>query len=199
MQRQSLGSPVTKLHANGGADTLSSSDIKLVYKDLPSSSLTPDDDDLDHKSIKPRRFSSSSTSPLSSVLSSPPPAPEKLIHLIPFLTVFCFLVLFLVSHNPSQSDLAQFNGFKRVSNHIGIMQFELIYSLFLPFPFTLFFFFFGVVIVEEAIESVDDVSGLSSVRRGNLLAIRSFRNLQEIAADKRASLKVRSHRKFAHF
>ncbi|KAJ6703912.1 PROTEIN putative-RELATED [Salix viminalis] len=170
MQRQSLGSPVTKLHANGGADTLSSSDIKLVYKDLPSSSLTPDDDDLDHKSIKPRRFSSSSTSPLSSVLSSPPPTPEKLIHLIPFLTLFCFLVLFLVSHNPSQSDLAQFNGFKRVSNHI-----------------------------EEEIESADDVSGLSSVRRGNLLAIRSFRNLQEIAADKRASLKGRSHRKFAHF
>ncbi|KAJ6943051.1 hypothetical protein NC652_008753 [Populus alba x Populus x berolinensis] len=167
MQRQSLGSPVTKLHTNGGADTLSSSDNKLLFKDLPSSSLTPDADDLDHKSIKPRRFSSSS---LSSILSSPAPAPEKLIHLIPFLTLFCFLVLFLVSHNPSQSDLAQFNGFKRVSSHI-----------------------------EEAIESVGDVSGLSAVRRGDVLAIRSFRNLQEIAADKRAPLKVRSHRKFSHF
>ena len=103
MQRQSLGSPVTKLHTNGGADTLSSSDNKLLFKDLPSSSLTPDADDLDHKSIKPRRFSSSSTSSLSSILSSPAPAPEKLIHLIPFLTLFCFLVLFLVSHNPSQA------------------------------------------------------------------------------------------------
>ncbi|XP_011028134.1 PREDICTED: uncharacterized protein LOC105128248 [Populus euphratica] len=170
MQRQSLGSPATKLHTNGGTDTLSSSDNKLLFKDLPSSSLTPDADDLDHKSIKPRRFSSCSTSSLSSILSSPPPAPEKLIHLIPFLTLFCFLVLFLVSHNPSQSDLAQFNGFKRLSNHI-----------------------------EEAIESVGDVSGLSAVRRGDVLAIRSFRNLQEIAADKRAPLKVRSHRKFAHF
>ncbi|KAJ6933192.1 hypothetical protein NC651_008571 [Populus alba x Populus x berolinensis] len=137
MQRQSLGSPVTKLHTNGGADTLSSSDNKLLFKDLPSSSLTPDADDLDHKSIKPRRFSSSS---LSSILSSPAPAPEKLIHLIPFLTLFCFLVLFLVSHNPSQSDLAQFNGFKRISSHIGIMQFELIYSL--HFLFLVFYFYF---------------------------------------------------------
>uniref|UniRef100_A0A2K2BX71 Uncharacterized protein n=1 Tax=Populus trichocarpa TaxID=3694 RepID=A0A2K2BX71_POPTR len=116
MQRQSLGSPVTKLHPHGGADTLLSNDTKPVFKDLPpSTSPAPDADDLDHKSTKPRRFFSSS-----SVLSSAPPKPEKLIHLIPFLTLFCFLVLFLVSHTPSQSDLAQFNGF---SNHIGTMQF----------------------------------------------------------------------------
>jgi hypothetical protein len=62
-----------------------------------------------------------------------------------------------------------------------------------------FIFIFWVVIVEEAIESVGGVSGLSTVRRGDVLAVRSFRNLQEIAADKRAPLKVRSHRKFAHF
>ncbi|CAK7356082.1 unnamed protein product [Dovyalis caffra] len=167
MQRQSLGSPGTKLHNHGGTDTLLTNDTKLVFKDLPSTSLTPDPDDLDHKSTIPRRFSSPSSSSLS-VLSSPSSNPEKLIHLIPLLTLFCFLVLFLVSHNPSQSDLAQFNGFKRFSNHI-----------------------------EEATETIGGLD--DKVRRGDVLAIRSFRNLQEIAADKRASLKSRSHRKFANF
>ncbi|KAJ6714779.1 PROTEIN putative-RELATED [Salix viminalis] len=93
-----------------------------------------------------------------------PPKPEKLIHLIPFLILFCFLVLFLLSHTPSQSDLAQFNGFY---NHI-----------------------------DAASESID---ALSEVRRGDVLAIRSFRNLQGIAADELTSLKYRFHRKFAHF
>ncbi|KAL9406106.1 hypothetical protein Peur_003078 [Populus x canadensis] len=160
MQRQSLGSPVTKLHPHGEADTLLSNDTKPVFKELPpSTSLAPDADDLDHKSTKPRRFFSSS-----SVLSSAPPKPEQLIHLIPFLTLFCFLVLFLVSHTPSQSDLAQFNG---LSNHI-----------------------------EAASESI---GGLSEVRRGDVLATRSFGNLQEIAADELTSLKYRFHRKLAHF
>ncbi|KAG5222513.1 Cysteine-rich venom protein [Salix suchowensis] len=155
MQRLSLGSPVTKLHPHGGADTL------LCKNDTkPSStSLSPDADDLDHKSTKRRRFSSSL-----SVLSPAPPKPEKLIHLIPFLILFCFLVLFLLSHTPSQSDLARFNGFY---NHI-----------------------------EAASESID---ALSEVRRGDVLAIRSFRNLQGIAADELTSFKYRFHRKFAHF
>ncbi|KAL5230963.1 hypothetical protein ABZP36_029739 [Zizania latifolia] len=30
-------------------------------------------------------------------------APDKSIHLIPVLTLFCFLVLFLLSHDPSSS------------------------------------------------------------------------------------------------
>ncbi|KAJ6426938.1 hypothetical protein OIU84_022520 [Salix udensis] len=107
MQRLSLGSPVTKLHPHGGADTL------LCKNDTkpPSTSLSTDADDLDHKSTKRRRFSSSLP-----VLSPAPPKPEKLIHLIPFLILFCFLVLFLLSHTPSQSDLAQFNG---SYNHIA--------------------------------------------------------------------------------
>ncbi|KAF9689631.1 hypothetical protein SADUNF_Sadunf01G0112400 [Salix dunnii] len=161
MQRQSLGSPVTKLHPHGGADTLSrKQDTKPVFKDRPpSTSLSPDADDLDHKSTKPRRFSSSL-----SVLSPAPPKPEKIIHLIPFLILFCFLVLFLLSHTPSQSDLAQFNGFY---NHI-----------------------------EAAGGSID---ALNEVRRGDVLEIRSFRNLQGIAADELTSLEYRFHRKFAHF
>ncbi|KAG8084278.1 hypothetical protein GUJ93_ZPchr0010g7378 [Zizania palustris] len=31
------------------------------------------------------------------------PPPDKSIHLIPLLTLFCFLVLFLLSHDPSSS------------------------------------------------------------------------------------------------
>lgn len=50
--------------------------------------------------------------------------------------------------------------------------------------------------VEAASESID---ALSEVRRGDVLAIRSFRNLQGIAADELTSLKYRFHRKFAHF
>ncbi|KAF5735044.1 hypothetical protein HS088_TW15G00543 [Tripterygium wilfordii] len=96
MQRQSLGSPVTKLHSHGGAktDTLLNEDLKR--KDLPSPIVLTDNDVVEErKAAKPRRFS---TSP-----QSPPPKPEKLVHLIPVLTLFCFLVLYLFSHTPAPS------------------------------------------------------------------------------------------------
>ncbi|KAF9615028.1 hypothetical protein IFM89_021599 [Coptis chinensis] len=38
---------------------------------------------------------------------------DKSIHLIPLLTVFCFLILYLVSHDPLQQELVHINGFKR--------------------------------------------------------------------------------------
>ncbi|KAJ8773972.1 hypothetical protein K2173_009403 [Erythroxylum novogranatense] len=139
MQRQSLGSPVPKFH-----------------------DVTDDD-----KTAKPRRSLTPSSLP-SPPLPLPPSSakPEKLIHLIPFLIFFCFLVLYLASHTPPQSDLAQFNGFKLSSKLIDT--------------------------------STSEVKRLSELRRGNVLAIRSFRNLQE-AADKRASLRLRPHRKVAGF
>ncbi|XP_051119574.1 uncharacterized protein LOC127243535 isoform X2 [Andrographis paniculata] len=34
------------------------------------------------------------------------------LHIIPFLTLFCFLILYLSSHHPSQYDMAQFSGFR---------------------------------------------------------------------------------------
>ncbi|EEF33856.1 uncharacterized protein LOC8258770 [Ricinus communis] len=168
MQRQSLGSPVSKLHSHG---------VALVPKDdstllsLPDNHPKRSKDETDstdgnnnerRKSTKPppsRRFSSSSISALSSS------KPEKLVHFIPLLTLLCFLVLYLVSHTPSQSDLAQFNGFKQSSKHID----------------------------ENEIGDVDRFG--SDIRRGDALAIRNLMNLQEIA-DKRASSKSRIyHRK----
>ncbi|KAF2308819.1 hypothetical protein P3X46_032248 [Hevea brasiliensis] len=166
MQRQSLGSTVSKYHSHGGGakdDTLSAPDDSK-RRDLTPSSLPDCNDEEHHKETKLfRRFSSSSPS---FSLSSAPPNPEKLVHFIPLLTFLCFFVLYLVSHSPSQSDLAQFNGFKRSSKHI------------------------------DSTDNSGVGGGLSDVRRSDVLAIRSLRNLQEI---KRASLKSRSHRKIANF
>ncbi|KAG5059118.1 hypothetical protein JHK87_000147 [Glycine soja] len=58
--------------------------------------ITDEDDDAP----KPHRLSLS--------LSSPPPTPpHKFVHLIPLLTLLCFFVLYLFSHSPSPSDLAE--------------------------------------------------------------------------------------------
>ncbi|XP_065877001.1 uncharacterized protein [Euphorbia lathyris] len=171
MQRQSLGSPVSKLHSHGcgGAndDNLISDDPKR--KDLPSPSLSHFDDvDADDeycKAMKPphRRFSSSPSSSFS--ITSSPPKPEKLVHFIPLLTLLCFLVLYFVSHAPSPSDLAQFNGLKRSSKHIDSSE-------------------------------IRDVDTLTDLRRGDVLAIRNLRNLQEVEIRTR-NRKSRPHRKIS--
>lgn len=111
MQRQSLGSPVSKLHIHGGGGAGGSSkeDLRLTELHPSSSSSTSAtsptvyDDDDESKTTKPRRFSLSPPPlALSSSLSTHS-RPEKLIHLIPLLTLFCFLVLYFSSHSPSPS------------------------------------------------------------------------------------------------
>ncbi|CAM0903051.1 unnamed protein product [Alopecurus aequalis] len=42
-------------------------------------------------------------------------ATERSVHLVPLLTVLCFVVLFLCSHAPSPSDMASFGGKAAVS------------------------------------------------------------------------------------
>lgn len=155
MQRQSLGSPVSKLHIHGGGGGSSKEDLRLTElhpSSSSSSSTSPTvyDDDDESKTTKPRRFSLSPPPlALSSSLSTHS-RPEKLIHLIPLLTLFCFLVLYFSSHSPSPSgrctyslvsffifhffvffdvhrcvfvsDLAQFHAFQRPSNRRGTMQ-----------------------------------------------------------------------------
>ncbi|PPS09821.1 hypothetical protein GOBAR_AA10820 [Gossypium barbadense] len=150
MQRQSLGSPSSKLRIHGGEESSVSEDQKRQ--------VIIDDDDS--KDIRPRRLSFSLTSSLTS-----PPKPEKFIHLIPLLTLLCFLILYLNSHSPSQSDLAEFNGFKHPSKHSD----------------------------STAIGHVDH---FIDSRRGDVLGIRSLKNLQEL--DKNVS-KSRLHRKIADF
>ncbi|KAL5214325.1 hypothetical protein ABZP36_003477 [Zizania latifolia] len=40
----------------------------------------------------------------------PSSAKERSVHLIPLLTVLCFVLLFLFSHDPSASDMSSFGG-----------------------------------------------------------------------------------------
>lgn len=138
MQRQSLGSPGSKLHANG---------VVLVKEDahnIPSSStseLSPqkpfsiaDDDDGEEDKLQKK-------------LQRPH---DKFIHLIPVLTLFCILILYLSSHTPSQTELA---GFKHLSKPRG-----------------------------DAVDSlnIDEIQRVLEIEKGEILGIRSMRNLQEV-------------------
>ncbi|KAG6571646.1 hypothetical protein SDJN03_28374, partial [Cucurbita argyrosperma subsp. sororia] len=114
MQRQSLGSPVSKLHGHGAgakSDQLPTGDQKRKKHSPSSSSIVIYDGQDDEKVSKSFRFSFPSPSP---------PRQENLVHAIPILTVICFLILYICSHTPSQSDLAQFHGFKRPSEQLEI-------------------------------------------------------------------------------
>ncbi|KAL8159300.1 hypothetical protein V2J09_000837 [Rumex salicifolius] len=109
MQRQSLGSPSSKLHGHGRltavespAASPSSSTPSVPPVNVPRLGAV-DDDELKLDKVNRRRS-----------LSPPflPVTPEKLIHFVPIITLLCFLVLFLFSHEPTPTDLADFNGFK---------------------------------------------------------------------------------------
>ncbi|KAK8490687.1 hypothetical protein V6N13_046914 [Hibiscus sabdariffa] len=151
MQRQSLGSPTSKLHIHGGEEITGADDQKRRVNI----------DGEDSKDSKPRRLSFLPSPPS----LPPPPKSEKLIHLIPVLTLLCFLILYLNSHSPSRSDLAAFNGFKHSSKHLDSSE-------------------------------IGDVDRFLEVQRGDFLAVRSQRNLQEL--DKYV-WKYRPHRKIADF
>ncbi|CAE6030947.1 unnamed protein product [Arabidopsis arenosa] len=112
MQRLSLDSSASKLHSYGGRkDDID--DLKLVSSSPSSSSSAADYDDHELKDFKPRRLSS-----LQSPFATTNQKQEKLVHFIPILTLICFIILYLTSYAPSQSDLAQFNGFMRPSKHL---------------------------------------------------------------------------------
>ncbi|KAK9275689.1 hypothetical protein L1049_022956 [Liquidambar formosana] len=143
MQRQSLGSPGSKVH--GGAAAKEEKD--MVVED-PKRNVG-DEEEEKNKAVKPHRSLS---------------RPDKLIHLIPILTFLCFLILYLCSHNPSQSDLAHFDGFKRPSKPIDSAE----------------------------IAEIADFGRFLELDKGEILAIRSLRNLQEIR-------KSRPHRKIGNF
>ncbi|KAK4801012.1 hypothetical protein SAY86_021499 [Trapa natans] len=149
MQRQSLSSPVSKLHSHGGTavavareDAPTLEDLKRRDSFSASPLLSNYEIGEDHKAAKLRRHSSSS---LSSSRA------EKFIHIIPILTLVCFLVLYLCSHSPTQADLAEFNGFKRSAKRI-----------------------------DDTDEIIDSVERLGELEKSNVFAIRSLRNLHEI-------------------
>ncbi|CAH9132987.1 unnamed protein product [Cuscuta epithymum] len=153
MHRQSLGSPASK-HLNahgvivGGRDDGSPAALPAT-----ESSHSICDEGEGRKSLK--RVSKA----------------EKYVHLIPLLTVFCFLVLYLSSHRPTENDLAQFNGFKPFLKPKGA--------------------------IEAESGGIADLHGVLEIEKGDVLAIRSLRNLREI--DGRMSSKHRFHRKIANF
>nr|GMD81116.1 Cysteine-rich venom protein like [Ipomoea batatas] len=91
MHRQSLGSP--------GSKHLNSHGVIVEARD-DGSVATYDEDDEERKSLK--RLGKA----------------EKYVHLIPLLTVLCYLILYLSSHHPTDNDLAQFNGFNGFSKPI---------------------------------------------------------------------------------
>ncbi|XP_010518906.1 PREDICTED: uncharacterized protein LOC104798487 [Tarenaya hassleriana] len=110
MQRLSLDSSASKLHGYGGRkDEVYNVDDLKRKESSPSpssSSSSAGYDDHEFKDSRPRRLS------LQSSLSASHHKQEKLVHFIPVLTLICFIILYLTSHTPSQSDLAHFNGFK---------------------------------------------------------------------------------------
>ncbi|XP_010540759.1 PREDICTED: uncharacterized protein LOC104814422 isoform X2 [Tarenaya hassleriana] len=115
MQRLSLDSSASKLYSYGGRkdEVYNVDDLKRKESSSsPSSSSSVDYDDHEFKDSKPRRLS------LQLPLSASHQKQEKLVHFIPVLTLICFVVLYLTSHPPSQSDLAQFSGFHHPSKHL---------------------------------------------------------------------------------
>ncbi|GMH09193.1 hypothetical protein Nepgr_011033 [Nepenthes gracilis] len=143
MQRQSLGSPGPKLHTHGG-DAVKADDQKRRESTSSSSPTAAADDD----EIKLDKLQRSQ------------PRPERFIHIIPILTLVCFLILYLSSHEPSETVLVRSNAFKHLSGPIDSTDF----GRFLD--------------------------------KGEILGIRSHRNLQEITKD---TQKSRSHRKLGDF
>ncbi|KAM3322359.1 hypothetical protein P3S67_003510 [Capsicum chacoense] len=108
MHRQSLGSPASKLHlAHGGIVIVGSRDdssaaVITAAAEASPSSLSNDYNEEEDEQVR------KSVKALNKSLSRA----EKYIHIIPILTLFCFFILFLFSHNPSDKDLAQFHGFE---------------------------------------------------------------------------------------
>lgn len=125
MHRQSLGSPAAKLHANGVVivkDTSSSSspsssspEQQQKKKKKPGVLISNDDED-EKQNKKPHHK------------TTPSGHPEKLVHLIPLLTLLCIFILYLNSHDPSQNDLAQFNELKTLSNPLDSTNIEQIHG-----------------------------------------------------------------------
>ncbi|XP_076915425.1 uncharacterized protein LOC143574771 [Bidens hawaiensis] len=82
-------------------------------------------------------------------------SPTRLVHLIPVLTFVCFLILYLSSHDPSRTDLAQFSGFATISSK------------------------------ETVIDSIDMDNNIGEgFLKNNALAIRGMRNLQQEEAER---------------
>ncbi|KAK6934956.1 hypothetical protein RJ641_035111 [Dillenia turbinata] len=136
MQRQSLGSPVSKLPCNGGLlkeDKFSGSE-EDCKKSVSATNKTNTVDEEEDKLLRSHYRA------------------DKLIHLIPLLTFLCFFVLYLCSHNPSQLDLAELNGYRRMKSK------------------------------DNTKREIRGMGGFVEIEKSEAVGIGSLRNLQEIGA-----------------
>ncbi|XP_057775592.1 uncharacterized protein LOC130994567 [Salvia miltiorrhiza] len=140
MQRQSLGSPSSKLVKDEQLQSQSAS--SSASSSVGCGEECRQEEEL--KKLKPKSA-----------------MPHSYIHLIPLLTLLCFLILYLSSHNPSLNDLAEFNGVK---------------------PFS-----------DTAENNISELQRILEIGKGDILAVRSLKNLKQEAKHRRL------HRKIAHF
>ena len=106
MHRQSLSSPALKHGIVVGAgdeniNKMTPEDLQNHWKEKLASS---ESDDEENQSEKPNQ-------PKSMFISS-----FRLIHLIPLLTLFCFIILYLASHDPSGKGPICYKSINIVSN-----------------------------------------------------------------------------------
>ncbi|XP_071700309.1 uncharacterized protein [Rutidosis leptorrhynchoides] len=146
MHRQSLGSPASKLHSHGvffpGAGIIKDDiDTEFISENnkLSVSSSSNNTNDVERKSQKSVSVSVSSST--------------RLVHLIPFLTFLCFVILYLSSHDPSTTELAQFSGYTTLSSEKALI---------------------GSIEIDANIRR-----GFIEIEKSNVLAIRSMRNLKQ--------------------
>ncbi|XP_020703166.1 uncharacterized protein LOC110114581 [Dendrobium catenatum] len=88
MQRQSLGSPSSKLEIHGGSRVVNKEE-KRKSGFSPAADSTASTSAEDIKTEKPIRPNMKS---------------ERSIHLVPILILLCFTILYLFSHEPSTED-----------------------------------------------------------------------------------------------
>ncbi|XP_077242910.1 uncharacterized protein LOC143883447 isoform X1 [Tasmannia lanceolata] len=109
---------------------------------------------------------------------------EKFVHLIPVLTIFCFLVLYLVSYDPSQNDPEYSRGHERFL-HPKDPEYSRGHERFFHS------------------KDSDEIGRLIQVEKTGILAIHNHRSLQEVAGVRtRKSLPWNNnnlHRKFGDF
>ncbi|XP_010276843.1 PREDICTED: uncharacterized protein LOC104611473 isoform X2 [Nelumbo nucifera] len=107
MQRSSLGSPGSKLHGHGGEKEEKVDGEERRKKEgcgVDRCGVADEDENKEEKLHRSMSYRS-----------------ERSIHLIPILIIFCILVLYLCSYDPSQKELAHFNGFRWFSKPTGII------------------------------------------------------------------------------
>ncbi|GER50586.1 disease resistance protein [Striga asiatica] len=97
MQRQSLGSPSSKL----AKDEKPSFEAQKQFPSQSSSLSSIDSQYEDRDDDEPAKKRKATAAIRAASVDNP----QSYIHLIPMLTLVCFLILYLASHDPSQNEL----------------------------------------------------------------------------------------------